>query len=112
MSLMSQDFASVEAGSSSEHEPVARKAWPRVKIITGAVALVAAVAALASMHFPQRCANLGALQGKFAEDVNEAMLAHSKKLTAVKDQKEADEIVLNAMKKGGKEAEDQYEKHH
>ncbi|CAJ1418634.1 unnamed protein product [Effrenium voratum] len=112
MSLMAQDFASVEAGSSSEHEPVARKTWPRVKIITGAVALVAAVAALASMHFPKRCANLGALQGKFAEDVNEAMLAHSKKLTAVKDQKEADEIVLNAMKKGGKEAEDHYEKHH
>ena len=55
MSLMSQDFASVEAGSSSEHEPVARKACPRVKIITGAVAMVAAVAALASMHFPKRC---------------------------------------------------------
>ena len=53
---MSQDFASVEAGSASEHEPVQpRKAWPRVKIITGAVAMVAAVAALASMHFPKRC---------------------------------------------------------
>ena len=53
-----------------------------------------------SVYCRARCANLGALQGKFAEDVNEAMLAHSKKLTAVKDQKEADEIVLNAMKKG------------
>ena len=55
---------------------------------------------IAGFNHPGRCANLGALQGKFAEDVNEAMLAHSKKLTAVKDQKEADEIVLNAMKKG------------
>ncbi|CAJ1378023.1 unnamed protein product [Effrenium voratum] len=113
MSLMSQDFAEVEAGSSSEREtqPVQR-GWTRVKIITGAVALLAGVAALASMHSAKRCSNLGALQGKFEEDVNEAMLTSSKKLAAVKDQKEADEIVLNAMKKGGKEAEDQWEKHH
>ncbi|CAJ1393002.1 unnamed protein product [Effrenium voratum] len=111
---MSLDFAAVEAGSSSDHE-IVRPSVPRVKKVAAGIAVFAAVAALtalASVHSPRKCTNLGALQGKVEVDVNEAMLANSKELTAVKDQSKADEIVLGAMKKGGKEAEEHWEKHH
>ena len=100
---MSLDFAAVEAGSSSDHE-IIRPSVPRVKKVAAGAAVFAAVAALtalASMHSPRKCTNLGALQGKVEVNVNEAMLANSKELTAVKDQSKADEIVLGAMKKGG-----------
>ncbi|CAJ1441302.1 unnamed protein product [Effrenium voratum] len=111
---MSLDFAAVEAGSCSDHE-IVRPSVPRVKKVAAGIAVFAAVAALtalASMHSPRKCTNLGALQGKVEVDVNEAMLANSKELTAVKDQSKADEIVLGAMKKGGKAAEEHWEKHH
>ncbi|CAJ1364459.1 unnamed protein product [Effrenium voratum] len=108
--MAASDFA-LESGSSSD-APEARR-WPRRIWTAAAVAAVGLVglAGLASVRLHKRCNNLGALQGKFEEDVNEAMLTSRRKLMAVEDQGKADEIVLNAMKSSGKEGKKEWERH-
>eukprot|EP00438_Fugacium_kawagutii_P002891 Skav214399 [mRNA] locus=scaffold2495:56279:63358:+ [translate_table: standard] len=112
------DFNRVNGDSEPELEASFRTKQPMIKkmtlAVTTAVIVLVGILALSFNGFTRGCSNIGALQGKYALDVESAIRSTSQKLIQAtnKNQTLADETVMKAMLKAGRKHAENWEKHH